>query len=125
MKEKCERLNNLGKGCRTGYVVPANVLDGYPQEFAALLPDLIGTRIPFPGSYNQGDNTKLGRHIFLTYFPVPPWRCELCGYNIGWDDQLRVHHVNENRQDNRLVNLMPTHPSCHTRHHNKKRRLPT
>src|SRR4051812_27342859 len=64
---------------KTGYedpswVVPADVLDGYPADLAAALPDLIGTRLPHIKKV-----AALGQQIFLTYFPRSPWMCEFCG----------------------------------------------
>lgn len=41
-----------------------------------------------------------------------PHRCMVC----GWDEDeriLEVHHINENRQNNELENLVILCPTCH------------
>lgn len=39
-------------------------------------------------------------------------KCELCGYD-AYIDALVVHHINENRQHNKLLNLMVVCANCH------------
>jgi len=102
--------------------IPDNVLDGYPTHLAAYLPDLRGRKLKGITSGKQR-----GRGIFLAYFPQPPWQCEICGGFIlytedcNWGDSLNVHHANRDKQDHRLINLAPTHHSCHARYHAKRR----
>ena len=66
--------------------------------------------------------SMVGRRTFLEMNPGPIWVCGFCGELIvkssGRDsDSLVVHHINENREDNRLSNLMAAHFGCHAAHH--------
>jgi len=42
--------------------------------------------------------------------------CNICGDS----DNLKVHHINGDRDDNRLKNLIPLCPKCHAKVHTKK-----
>lgn len=47
--------------------------------------------------------------------------CVRCGNEFD-DEEIIIHHRNENRYDNRLDNLAPMCRSCHSRLHNERRR---
>lgn len=57
---------------------------------------------------NTQDSSAYRRNAFLYY----PHKCELCGWK---EDEriLEVHHIDENRQNNNLSNLMILCPNCH------------
>lgn len=42
-----------------------------------------------------------------------PHQCAVCGFNE--EDILQVHHIDENRQNNELSNLIILCPNCHAR----------
>jgi len=103
-----------------------DVLDGYPSHLAVLLPDLRGVRLRLIASrYREVNRTSMGKYVgrytFLAYFPKPPWSCKQCGEPIlllgNNSASLNIHHANEDRDDNRLINLIPLHNSCHTSYH--------
>jgi predicted restriction endonuclease len=39
-------------------------------------------------------------------------KCELCGYN-KYKEALEVHHIDKNRRNNNIKNLMVLCPNCH------------
>lgn len=43
-----------------------------------------------------------------------PHKCAVCGYNEE-PDILQVHHIDENRQNNKLDNLIILCPNCHAK----------
>lgn len=51
------------------------------------------------------------------------WECEICGNKNGnkHGQVLIVHHINKNRDDNRICNLMLVCQSCHVTIHNYQR----
>ena len=44
-----------------------------------------------------------------------PQECHWCGCDLTWGDGLEVDHVNNQRDDNRPENLVPTCHGCNTR----------
>ena len=58
-----------------------------------------------------------------TYQPI----CCFCSKVIkaqdfeSYRDSLTIHHLNENRKDNGILNLAICHRGCHIKYHKKKR----
>ena len=46
-------------------------------------------------------------------------KCEICGYKHC----LEMHHINKNRKDNSLSNLMMLCPNCHVLIHRKRKTI--
>jgi RNA-directed DNA polymerase len=44
-------------------------------------------------------------------------QCRYCGLHFTTEDTLEIHHLNENRRDNRYANLVLLHGHCHDRMH--------
>lgn len=72
------------------------------NQFDTMRPD------HYKNAYEESGNYR--RKAFLTY----PHQCELCGYNED-EDILQVHHIDENRQNNNVENLMILCPNCHAK----------
>jgi len=63
------------------------------------------------------------KYMILKYKP----KCYFCGKEIDWKDLYprkygdskgwTIHHINQNREDNRIENLAICHRSCHRRWH--------
>lgn len=70
--------------------------------------------------YKRNGDGDYHRTVFLSAYPGP-WVCVECNKSIlvlgRQSDSLSVHHVNEDKLDNRLDNLVPMHNGCHKRHH--------
>jgi hypothetical protein len=96
------------------------ILEGWPTMYGIPQPATNVELIP------EGREGR-GRWIFLAFYPDPPWRCEFCGDDIlvlgKIKGSLHVHHANEDRNDNRLINLVPSHASCHVKHHARLRKI--
>lgn len=60
--------------------------------------------------YKNGIRT--GKRIMLSIQPL----CELCGDN----EPLNVHHIDEDRNNNKLDNLLVLCKSCHSKQHRGK-----
>ena len=108
--------------------MPNDVLEGYPLSKREGLPDLAGkvfaTQRYFRRKVFLGNPT--GRVVFLAFFPRPPWTCEFCGEEILFAGRgmrcLHVHHNDEDISNNRLINLVPSHGSCHLQEHRRRSR---
>lgn len=68
----------------------------------------------------QGD--RYYREIFFAWNGPGPYTCVECSEEVTFYDVL-VHHVNHDERDHRLVNLVPMHRGCHTKHHSTGRDL--
>ena len=44
--------------------------------------------------------------------------CKICGYK-EYPEILQVHHIDENRNNNKVENLMVVCPNCHSKIHHK------
>ena len=69
------------------------------QKFEELRPDHYGKETTIH-SYRTS--------AFITY----PHQCAICGWNED-EDILQVHHIDENRQNNNIENLIILCPNCH------------
>lgn len=58
--------------------------------------------------YNSEDGTEYRRNAFLNY----PHKCAACGYDAD-ERVLEVHHIDENRKNNKIENLIILCPICH------------
>lgn len=56
-----------------------------------------------------GDSSKYRIKAFRSY----PHQCAVCGYNENDDSLLDVHHIDSNRENNELENLIILCPTCH------------
>lgn len=56
-------------------------------------------------------------HRFVLYAEIGPGphRCHWCGCEVEWRSTLEVDHLNGDRADNRLMNLVPSCHTCNTR----------
>lgn len=61
-----------------------------------------------PAHYGTIGITNYRVRAFETY----PHKCAVCGWDED-EDILQVHHINENRQDNAIENLIILCPTCH------------
>lgn len=60
-------------------------------------------------------HNRENRTLYVTAFGTGPYVCGMCDEPL---DMLEViHHVDEDRENNRLDNLMACHDLCHQRHH--------
>lgn len=67
---------------------------------------------------------EIVQFLVLKYEPD----CPFCGRDISVNDLMRghkmddltIHHINEDRSDNRIENLVLTHRTCHRRFHKRK-----
>lgn len=59
---------------------------------------------------------------FLKHAGDGPWPCFFCKEEVT-KRSLIVHHVDENRDNDGVSNLVPCHMSCHTSHHRKGKPL--
>lgn len=69
-----------------------------------------------PTSYGRGTGKYVYRDKALRHYPH---KCEVC----GWDedvDVLQVHHIDSNRNNNKLENLIVLCPTCHFKLTTKK-----
>ena len=57
---------------------------------------------------NKQDGTSYRRNAFEYY----PHKCSICGWNED-ERVLEVHHIDEDRQNNQLSNLIILCPNCH------------
>ena len=66
----------------------------------------------------QGGEIK--KRIFK--FGLKEYKCEICGIDswLGNKIILEIHHIDENRQNNTLDNIIVLCPNCHSQKHNKK-----
>lgn len=58
------------------------------------------------------------RKKFVEY----PFRCYFCEYTVRVDEMF-IHHINEDHNDNAFANIVAIHPGCHSIHHYELRRL--
>lgn len=56
------------------------------------------------------------REIFIIHTKAGPWDCYFCGEDVLYE-QLIVHHLDEDRSNNDLMNLVASHDVCHKSHH--------
>lgn len=81
------------------------------KDFAQRLSSGEQFNIMRPIHYSSLEDSKNYRQkAFLNY----PHQCKLCGYNED-EDILQVHHIDENRQNNNINNLMILCPNCHAK----------
>ena len=80
------------------------------KEFAEMRPSHFGSETATVNTY---------RKIALRTYPN---RCSVCGYEEG-PDSLEVHHIDENRENNALENLIVLCPNCHRKLTNHKYKL--
>lgn len=59
---------------------------------------------------NEENSNNYRRKAFLTYLH----QCEICNYNED-ENILQVHHIDENRQNNKIENLIILCPNCHAK----------
>lgn len=65
---------------------------------------------------------KRNRKIYLSLTKAnKEWNCQICGHNNNKND-LVVHHINQDNEDNRLDNLKVLCQSCHSRLHYELKR---
>jgi len=64
------------------------------------------------------------RNQFLEFFVRKlDTKCYFCDVEIdpkvffGWRDNLTIHHINHDRDDNRIENLVICHRGCHAQYH--------
>lgn len=61
-----------------------------------------------------------GKSVISSYrkkaFSVYPHKCHLCGYD-KFEDVLQVHHIDHNRNNNDISNLIIVCPTCHSELH--------
>ena len=72
------------------------------SDFEKMRPEHYGTTIL--------DSTDYRKKAFYVY----EHKCEICGYNED-TDILQVHHIDENRQNNEIENLIILCPNCHAK----------
>lgn len=63
-----------------------------------------------PDHYNNGDSQDYRKKALREY----QHKCSICGYNEE-PNILQVHHIDENRQNNQLNNLIVLCPNCHAK----------
>lgn len=63
-----------------------------------------------PKHYNKNSIHKYGRLVALRNYPN---KCENCEYD-EYIKILEVHHIDENKKNNRLENLIILCPNCHS-----------
>lgn len=58
--------------------------------------------------------------IFLANVGPQPWACHFCDEPVWLDgvNGLIVHHLDHDRENNSVSNLVPTHWGCHQSYHN-------
>ena len=67
-----------------------------------------GNRYKNRDKINTIDSTAYRRNAFLYY----PHKCKICGWNKD-ERVLEVHHIDENRNNNDISNLVILCPTCH------------
>lgn len=72
----------------------------------------------WPDHYKGGSQTQYRQLAFRNYIH----ECSNCGWDED-EDILEVHHIDENRENNRLENLMILCPTCHRKLTSHKYRL--
>ena len=77
----------------------------------------------YPGYIPEG---RKDRYREKAKFYHPDATCFCCGKQLSWDDKsLEVHHVDEDRDNFALTNLMPLCHSCHRKYHRKSQPVVT
>ena len=73
------------------------------EQFEAIRPEHFG-------SYVDGatSNSAYRRSAFYVY----PHKCAICGWDED-EDILQVHHIDENRKNGKIENLIILCPTCH------------
>ena len=66
----------------------------------------------WPSHYTDGKHVKYRKFALTHYGNV----CQLCGYN-KYSCVLQVHHIDHNRQNNKIENLLVCCPTCHMEQH--------
>lgn len=66
----------------------------------------------------QGVLNCMDRHrrIYFGFNRIEPWYCYWCGNEIGYVGST-VHHLDENKMNNKIENLVLGHRSCHLKWH--------
>lgn len=67
-----------------------------------------GNRYKNRDKINIIDSTAYRRNAFLYY----PHKCKICGWSKD-ERVLEVHHIDENRDNNDISNLVILCPTCH------------
>lgn len=80
-----------------------------------------GDKSPFDGDWPYW-TVRLGRdpgrpQQVATLLQRQRGQCRYCGLHFTTEDTLEIHHLNENRRDNRYANLVLLHGHCHDRMH--------
>lgn len=63
----------------------------------------------------QANSGNAYRMAFFTAAGAGPWPCFFCDEPVG--REVVVHHVDHNRTNNDVSNLVPAHEGCHTSYH--------
>lgn len=66
-------------------------------------------------------NGKVFEHRMILYASIGPGKhlCNWCEHTLEWGINLTVDHLNFNKLDNRIENLVPSCQSCNTLRFNK------
>ena len=96
------KLNKSKSGlyfcCREHKDLAQSLISG--EEFSSMRPE----------HYNKKDSQNYRKTAFLNY----PHECAVCNYNED-ENILQVHHIDENRENNSIDNLIILCPNCHAK----------
>jgi len=68
-------------------------------------------------------SSNKGREAFMNLYPFPPWTCFWCGTKIEFEEDLEIHHMDENSLNHDVANLFAIHYRCHLSWHAVTRRI--
>jgi hypothetical protein len=69
----------------------------------------------------KGRDSRRYREIFFANYGVGPFDCFGCQLKVTFED-VTIHHLDLNHDNNVVENFAPMHSKCHTRYHANLRR---
>jgi RNA-directed DNA polymerase len=80
-----------------------------------------GARSPYDGddAYWSSRNATLSGEVAKKLYRKQNGLCPTCNQMIRWNDPFQRHHIDRDRQNNRITNFQLVHQDCHRRTHSE------